>query len=100
MSLEGEGGTPRPTSILVRGKAPRHRQNPLSALDVPAADPMPPFRQEHWVLNSLRARPYAEMAPRGATLRLRGESGGQRRTCRRLGLVVQHQRPDRLLRRP
>src|SRR5439155_12698211 len=37
----------------------------------------PLFRQEHWVLNSLRARPYAEMAPRGATLRLRGKSGGQ-----------------------
>jgi hypothetical protein len=57
MSLEGEGGTPRPTyNPLSRLTARVTVQNQLSALDVPAADPMPPFfRFENWVLNSLRA---------------------------------------------
>jgi len=56
MSLEGEGGTPRPTCNPVAARRRLTVQNPLSALDVPAADPMPPFfRLENWVLNSLRA---------------------------------------------
>ena len=43
MSLEGEGGTPRLTAKCCRGSHCVIVQNPSSALDVPAAEPMSPF---------------------------------------------------------
>ena len=43
MSLEGEGGTPRLTTEFGAARGRSTVQNPLSSLDVPAADPEPPF---------------------------------------------------------
>ena len=53
----GGGGDPQAhLQSLVAARRRLTVQNLLSALDVPAADPMPPFfRLENWVLNSLRA---------------------------------------------
>jgi len=43
MGLEGEGGTPRLTAEILVAADRVTVQNPLSALDVPAAETMPPF---------------------------------------------------------